>query len=886
MHKNAEKRMKNVQEIVDAGYCSGCGVCGSICPTDAISINMNSYGEFAPFVEESECSDCGMCLRVCPFSDISQNEDEIAGRFYSTEEEIKHNEFIGFYKKTYIAHSNDEKIRLNSASGGVATQILTYLVEENIVDYVSLVLPNGNAGDDLFSYRLVSSADDVLKGSGSVYYPVNANQVINEIIDLPPSRIAFVGLPCTIKALRNAMGSLPGKFKGKDIFFLGLTCGGMRSKFFTEFLLKKNSKNLHELTEVHYRVKSELRKSNNFGVYFTWFDQLNNSKQTDLKWQDNVAEYWDNDFFKLNACTYCDDIFSETADICLMDAWLPEYLDDWKGNNLVVSRSSQSETFLGDLKADELLAIEKIEVEKVISSQRGVIKNKREGLQYRLHKLSRRASWFPKKRVQPQKTGNMKDRLSWDYHAEVQKVTRKYYGMDQDLRSLDSQINNLRKKLGLRTKLVQVYSYARSLGSTAKHIITKRMTLPLIYLILPIVRLYRFFMFSSKPGIKDQKSCLVQPPASPGSLGDEAIEIALVDKLILIGFSPIGIISFSTNDDWSHLSSDIEIETAGIFPNLYSFIDILRFVKSLIPYNFYFVLGTDVLDGGYSIKESIFRIETGKIAAKLGLKTSFISFSINDHLPGEIIKKFKSLPRNVRLISRDPISQKRLSGSICRKVGLSADIAFLLQENEQSSHVTEICCWVNQQKLSGRLVLGVNVNAQVLGKNNNYEQREVLLNAYVKSMHYLLSIENVSFLLLPHDFRGSFSDQYMSNLLIKKLSPASKDYCYNPEVSYNSREVKAVCKELDVIITGRMHLAIHGLGQCVPVACITYQDKFEGLMGHYKLTGLTISSSDACDPSKLSNFISKIVSQKNEIKAELEIKNSVIKELAQQNVSS
>ena len=42
--------------------------------------------------------------------------------------------------------------------------------------------------------------------------------------------------------------------------------------------------------------------------------------------------------FKYKACDFCDDVFAETADVVVGDAWIPKYLT--QGNSLVVTRSS------------------------------------------------------------------------------------------------------------------------------------------------------------------------------------------------------------------------------------------------------------------------------------------------------------------------------------------------------------------------------------------------------------------------------------------------------------------------------------------------------------------------------------------------------------------
>ena len=52
--------------------------------------------------------------------------------------------------------------------------------------------------------------------------------------------------------------------------------------------------------------------------------------------------------FQPAACNSCDDVFAETADVVFGDAWLPQYTDDWRGTNVVVTRSPEADRILAD----------------------------------------------------------------------------------------------------------------------------------------------------------------------------------------------------------------------------------------------------------------------------------------------------------------------------------------------------------------------------------------------------------------------------------------------------------------------------------------------------------------------------------------------------------
>lgn len=444
--------MDTVIDIAEAGYCSGCGVCAGTCPRDALSIIFNKYGEYVPVLNKSLCTNCGICLKICPFSDRSKNEDEIANYLVNNNESIKYQKFIGFYQDAYVAHATDENIRLNSASGGVATQLLVSLLQENLVDYVACVLPRSGNKESLFSYQLLNQPDEVIKGSHSVYYPVEASALIKQIINLPRGRIAFIGLPCTIKALRNAIDLLKGKFKDKDILFLGLTCGGMRSKAYTEYLFKKNFGSTKLLKGITYRMKQDSGKANDYGYRFSWLRQDAKNVESSTIWKDKIRDYWMDEYFKLNSCTYCDDIFAEISDISLMDAWLPQYIDDWKGNNLILTRSKAVDDWYNKIATENIIESSRIDITEVIHSQQGVVDNKRQGLQYRLYKLSNKKQWYPNKRVLPLPAEKEKDRLKWNYKDRVRTTTRQLWGICKSVNLIDFRIKQISTSYNKKSK--------------------------------------------------------------------------------------------------------------------------------------------------------------------------------------------------------------------------------------------------------------------------------------------------------------------------------------------------------------------------------------------------------------------------------------------------
>jgi polysaccharide pyruvyl transferase WcaK-like protein len=111
---------------------------------------------------------------------------------------------------------------------------------------------------------------------------------------------------------------------------------------------------------------------------------------------------------------------------------------------------------------------------------------------------------------------------------------------------------------------------------------------------------------------------------------------------------------------------------------------------------------------------------------------------------------------------------------------------------------------------------------------------ETLVQVFAATLTELFSqCGPLSFLLIPHDVRGKVSDVSLAKALLESILPEIKPYCMQVPAPCRAAEIKAICADIDIVLSGKMHLAIACLGQGTPVACVTYQDKFEGLFKHF-----------------------------------------------------
>ena len=384
-----------ITEVVDYDLCIGCGICSGLCPSEILPMGWLSNGDLAPSIEGSCPPSCSVCLKVCPFHDDSPNENVIADSKFKSLPSIKIDHVAGYYFSTFAGHSLIKGHRENGASGGMASWILESLLKKGLIDSI-IAIGKSSENDALFKFITEETSDTIRSSSGSIYNPVDMSDAI-KIINTKGNekRYAIVGLPCFLKGVELAKKTMP-RLKRRVLYTLGLTCGHLPNKFYTEYLGELSGIKREELKEVNYRSKKNTNRAANFKF-------IAKSKNMELGSQipfTEISDVWANGWFGFNACDFCDDVFGELASVSLMDAWLPEYESDTAGTSMLVVRDKVIHSLLLEGAKSRTCEIETVSVEQIKSSQKGVIFHKRTLLKGRLYWASLNMGKVPKKRIE------------------------------------------------------------------------------------------------------------------------------------------------------------------------------------------------------------------------------------------------------------------------------------------------------------------------------------------------------------------------------------------------------------------------------------------------------------------------------------------------------
>lgn len=391
----AKQRAELLSTVVAGGYCVGCGVCAAV-PGAGLAMSMDDAGRYVPV----EAGDVGGdaagygVLDVCPFTNAGANEDAIAEELFARGA-VGRTAEIGFHLATFAGHVAQGGFRERGSSGGFGSWLQEQLLNQGLIDAV-LNVQADHAGGPLFRFQVASTVDQIRSAAKSRYYPVELSGVLGHI-RAHPGRYAVVGVPCFLKAVRR-MARHDAVIRERVRFCIGLICGHLKSAHYASFLGWQVGVHPARLRGINFRHKVPDRPPIEYSTVATAVDENGRLRDTEPA-RTTYGTDWGMGLFKLNACDYCDDVVAETADIVVGDAWLPRYMQDHRGVNVIVCRTPQMRAIVEAGMTSGQLALEPIAAAEVAASQAAGLRHRRQGLRYRLHLADRAGRWRPVKRL-------------------------------------------------------------------------------------------------------------------------------------------------------------------------------------------------------------------------------------------------------------------------------------------------------------------------------------------------------------------------------------------------------------------------------------------------------------------------------------------------------
>ena len=349
----SKTRRTTIEVTRESGLCTGCGLCSVACPSRCISMCWRR-GRWVPAVDASRCTDCGQCLSICPATPERISEYALAA--------AKAGECFGLPPDAacVVGYDLDPDSRARSASGGLATALLRYLLSKGEIDgVIASDAVRAPIGQPHYACRLFETPDELETARSSHYHPVCYDRVLSDVSSRS-GRYVLVGLPCVIRGVER----LPSDLRAKIRFTVGLACNHNVSSHFLDYLARRAGVGEGEPFTANQRDKHQLQAAWDFNTCFVLSDRTLRERASVSGW----AEMWRNLFFALDCCLYCPDFYAADADVSIKDAW-GKWKEDGLGTSMVISRSPRITSLLESMRTEGLISLEKASVNEVFLGQ-------------------------------------------------------------------------------------------------------------------------------------------------------------------------------------------------------------------------------------------------------------------------------------------------------------------------------------------------------------------------------------------------------------------------------------------------------------------------------------------------------------------------------------
>jgi coenzyme F420 hydrogenase subunit beta len=298
----------DIGRVRDDELCMQCGTCVAVCPTRAIDLDWNVASGYRPVIDRDRCTDCGICHESCPGPGL----DFGPGAWWRGRNAgAASRDFLGPWRRLWFGWAADQEIRHAGASGGVATALLSGLLEEGLADAVLAVGMSDKEPLQAVGV-LCRSPAEVAACRGSKYNVVPVNTLLGTVLR-EPGRYALVGLPCHIQGLRLAQRR-SRRLRERVVLTLGIFCGLTGEPRATEVAALQAGLDPAELASVAYRGPG-------------WPGGMRlATRDGRARWRD-YPDYYDR-YLSAHTpprCRICPDALAELADISVGDTWLERF---------------------------------------------------------------------------------------------------------------------------------------------------------------------------------------------------------------------------------------------------------------------------------------------------------------------------------------------------------------------------------------------------------------------------------------------------------------------------------------------------------------------------------------------------------------------------------
>lgn len=308
-------------QIEDKSACCGCSACYAICPKQCITLSADKEGFLYPVVNAEVCINCGLCEKVCPVLHPKKKEVQ---------------------PDVFAVINTNEKIRLQSSSGGIFTFIAEKVIDEGGVVFGARFNENWEVVHDY-----TENKEGLSYFRGSKYVQSNLGNTFNQAKSFLDAgrKVMFTGTPCQIAGLKNFL-----RKSYDNLLTVDVVCHGVPSPTIWKGYLAWSVKNIYKnqsLPKKAWELKDVIQnisfrsKEKGWKNYHVAIEYTNGIRESVPFYQNLYMNAFLSDFSLRPSCYACPaKLENMQGDMTLADFWGIEYLkpeiDDDKGWGLML----------------------------------------------------------------------------------------------------------------------------------------------------------------------------------------------------------------------------------------------------------------------------------------------------------------------------------------------------------------------------------------------------------------------------------------------------------------------------------------------------------------------------------------------------------------------
>ncbi len=214
---------------VKTTVCMRCGVCMRICINKLSPILIKQARDKSNAMEMMKldadfCAGCGNCTFVCPSRidlkshilnfPLAEDEIETFEQMFLTGTK---DENLGVYTDIFSAKSS-----YKGQDGGVATALLVSGMEQGLFD--AAIVVRRAEGSYKAESIIAENVDAIIEAKGTKYMRVRMMSKLGELVAKGKRKIAIVGTPCQVRAVRRIQSALLEDYPDLELTIIGLFC--------------------------------------------------------------------------------------------------------------------------------------------------------------------------------------------------------------------------------------------------------------------------------------------------------------------------------------------------------------------------------------------------------------------------------------------------------------------------------------------------------------------------------------------------------------------------------------------------------------------------------------------------------------------------------------